>query len=889
MKIQVTFGLSLDGAGSQGGQSGDGLGNLRVGPSGLLEFLELHTGLSCQLISHIERLSAFLGVLNESSTIIPSFSASFSVDPLATAQRLLGWLDAWQLHGWNGNLPEDAPARLRELATVAHQARGRVPPSEGERLAAVRSALLNGSRVPVSSIRLCEDLEALPAAWRRVLEHLPYERFQFKAGADPTSDLGKLQRVLAGGSAEPFSNDGSLKIFRAETSLGAARFLASGGAGGSPARGSPAGASKDAMILVGGSGSLWDEACASQGVPRPAAFERSPCRPALQVLPLALALHRDPLDLEALLTFLTHPICPLGFERHFFAKALADDGGLGGPQWERAYRRALESYERYGKDPKKLDELLATWIPKERHAGAALPLGLLRSVAKDTRIYLNKRGNATEIGEEAERAVLADAVSQCSLFERALGLLGESFQSVPVNLANGLVAVATREFGTRYVGWRELGSNAWVADPGAITDPVGKLIWHLPARPECPEPWPWSAREIEALASCGMQLPSLSDLNARITRDWMRAVSLAAECLELILPPEGREAHPLELLISIIHPGFEEDVEAAALAGKESSLTPIERIRLPRPARWWKVSRSLSPEPDWRASYSQMNTLLRRPAQWVLERAARIRTSDILSVPDRDTLAGSFAHALVQRCIKAFGARASRLSETDFAAWYAEAFESLLTSQGARWLEPGAGQEQLRLRETLRTSIWALLSQLREANAVDLESEKDLEGTIFGIPFKGAADIVVKTGTDRRAIIDMKNSHWLDGFRDMLEKDTDIQLTIYAELYRQGAGAEAEAAYYLIPREKLLARAPSIFPLAEIVASAHTHAQRLAMIKTSLDWRRHQLEEGRIEVVSEETEESEEVAPCPEAGLPLEEAFDRYDPFLGIYGWSDPE
>lgn len=75
MKIQITFGLSLDGAASQGE---GGLGKLRVGPSGLLGFLELHTGLSRKAVSHIERLSAFLGVLNESRTNIPSFSASFS-------------------------------------------------------------------------------------------------------------------------------------------------------------------------------------------------------------------------------------------------------------------------------------------------------------------------------------------------------------------------------------------------------------------------------------------------------------------------------------------------------------------------------------------------------------------------------------------------------------------------------------------------------------------------------------------------------------------------------------------------------------------------------------------------------------------------------------------
>ena len=49
MKIEVTFGLRLDAA---VGQGEDELGKLRVGPAGLLGFLELHTGLFRKAFSH---------------------------------------------------------------------------------------------------------------------------------------------------------------------------------------------------------------------------------------------------------------------------------------------------------------------------------------------------------------------------------------------------------------------------------------------------------------------------------------------------------------------------------------------------------------------------------------------------------------------------------------------------------------------------------------------------------------------------------------------------------------------------------------------------------------------------------------------------------------------
>ena len=877
MELNIVFGLRLDGASSR---PEDSLGTLRLGPRGLLDFLELHSGLYAKPVSALERLGAFVSVLKDSEKDLPSFSASFKRDPLATAQRLLAWLDAWKLHGWDGTLPKEAPERVKELGFVARLAEGRVAPSDGDRLKTVADALSRGAKLPLLSIELCEELPWHPAAWHRVLGLLPFRLRDFEAAAPPGSDLGNLQSALAGGSAGAFRGDGSVRLFSAETRLGAARFLAGRNTTGE----------SDATVIVGEEGGLWDEACAGQNSPRPAAFASNSERPALQLLPLALALHRGQCNLEALLAFLTHPVCPLGYESRYFASALAEDGGVGGPKWDNARKEALKSYAKYGKDEKRLDELLAQWIPSRRATAEELPLELACSVAGQVASYFRARLAAAESMPPAEAEAYGYAIAQCGLFEKVLRLAGASFGILPLGLVRGILATVSAAVGERPEGARELGSTPWVAEAGAIVEPVRKLVWLLPTRPESPEAWPWSQEETAALSSRGLELPSLSSLNARVTQDWIRAVSLAAEGMDLILPPPGAESHPLCLLLESLWPGLEpEAIEGSILLGTEPEAKQVERITLPSPERWWRLPRSAGPSESWEASYSQISIFIERPQEWVLKYLAKLETSDILSIPDRSALAGSFAHALVEDCIDVHGAGAATLGEEAFSAWYEKAFDTLLSSQGAAWLEAGAGQERLRLRKSLRRSIRTLLDQLRAAEAASLESEKALEGKLFGIPFTGKADLALKTASGHHAIIDMKNSYWLSGYAEKLETDTDIQLSIYTELYRQQVGAYPEVAYYLIPHEKLLARTPSLFAKASLVESELGAKARLERLGASVAWRRNQLEEGLIEVVCEATEDSDTKATAPTDAIPLGEPHDGFDPFIGVYGWREQE
>ena len=191
MQQSFLLGLGLDGV----IHAGDAL--QPVGPRGFLEFLELHAGTWSLPVPGIERIGAFLAILQDAdkTDLIPYYSRSFRADPVGTARVLLGWLDSWELHGWDGHVPVGLPERLAQLAGLTM---GFPLPSEGGRLRRVESAIRQGAVIPLDRLELFDDLDAWPEAWRRVLALLPHSVRETRGMAPLGTDLGNLQRSQIG-------------------------------------------------------------------------------------------------------------------------------------------------------------------------------------------------------------------------------------------------------------------------------------------------------------------------------------------------------------------------------------------------------------------------------------------------------------------------------------------------------------------------------------------------------------------------------------------------------------------------------------------------------------------------------------------------------------------
>ena len=157
-------------------------GAATVGPKGLLGVLETQLGLPTPTPYPGEAPFSYLQCLQEASSPDRFFHRSLEIDPVNVARTLLDWRDQWYEAGWDGTFPDDAPARLADMAAVEAIAKGRVPPTHGERLQRIAEALKE-RRTQVERVELHTPLDDLPHVWHRVIDALPWVP---AAGLEPT-------------------------------------------------------------------------------------------------------------------------------------------------------------------------------------------------------------------------------------------------------------------------------------------------------------------------------------------------------------------------------------------------------------------------------------------------------------------------------------------------------------------------------------------------------------------------------------------------------------------------------------------------------------------------------------------------------------------------------
>ena len=353
--MKITFGFHLDG--EHGWRAVNRLGMPILGPLGLLDLLETRLGLLRAERTRAQRVTQYRECLKRCDTPDRFYHASFLIDPIGVAASLLSWRDEWYLHGWNGKFPSGASLRTADMAAVEEVALKLLFPSLGERLVKVAETLsLRQSKI--ETVELVDPIEAFPKRWREVLEKLPVRSVRtYAPSADKQTVLGRVQIALNSAREGkrpngkiPWSDDGSLRVVRAETRLVASRWLTW----------DLASHQNSVAIIAEKHRSLVDATLDAVDVPRQGFQESSSLVPALQVLPLALTTVWEPLDVYALLQFLSHPIGPMPrYARWRLAKTIAECPGIGGPRW----RKAIQEIEKANTEQAgEIREALTFWI-----------------------------------------------------------------------------------------------------------------------------------------------------------------------------------------------------------------------------------------------------------------------------------------------------------------------------------------------------------------------------------------------------------------------------------------------------------------------------------------------------------------------------------------------
>ena len=873
----ITFGLRLDG--EHGWRPADRLGMPICGPLGLLNLLETRLGLLRADCAHAQRVTQYRECLKQVDTGDRFYHASFGIDPIGTSASLLSWRDAWYLHGWNGESPPAAGVRITDMAAVEAVSRELLFPSIGERLARV-AEFLDRQQPKIESIELVDPIDAFPKRWREVLAKLPVRSVRaYAPSADPGTLLGRLQIALKAahdgekrGEKIPWSDDGSLRVVRGETGLVAARWVAHEFAG--PQQG--------AAIVAEQSRFLLDATLDAADVARQGFQDASPLAPALQVLPLALATVWEPLDVYALLQFLSHPIGPVpGYARRRLAEVVAQYPGIGGPRWREAVEEIVRRHPDRAADVRKA---LSFWVEHTRFVPEqGAPISALLERTRAIRDYFGAR----LADQDANRsAAAATGLTQAGAVAAALETLvahGES-SIAPAEL-EALVAQCTSQGAPNFAMHAQVGRVPSVSDPGALVEPFDRVVWWQMGAPALPGHYPWSVGEIASLAVAGVELPPLADVLKRRGDDWLRPVLNARRQLVLVLPPHAEEMHPLWQEIQWFVDGVRPEPLEGLLTGLPGDDLPaIAHAALPGRRRWWQLPPQAKIPPRSRESYSSLGAFLNAPHQWVLKYAARLNPSNLLAVADANLLYGNLAHRLIDRFFRTDGAL--DLRGDALKAWFAREFATVVAEEGAVLLMAGRRGDYERLRSAMERAIAEFQRQFAAAAVDSVEPERALSGTFTGGELEGVADLVVRNRSGQRAIVDMK---WSGGnyHQDRLAKNRHLQLAVYAELLRQESGAWPQVSYFILEASRLVAPDPGFFPEARVVQSGGpgSTAALWDRFVAAWIWRRSQIDAGLIEVAVPGTEPTaESVAPAD--ALEPEELREDYDDYRWLTGWE---
>jgi hypothetical protein len=913
--LKIIFGLGLEGY--QPLAARDIFNELICGPLGLLGVLELRLGLGSKPVSSAVRVAQYRDRLEQAASAKPRFyTASFSKDAFSAAKALLAWRDELVLAGWRGTANPTDSARIQDLADVERIPSPALSIGFGDRVRAVL-AELDRREAKLDSIEAVENEEQLPLLLRQLLIKLGatfgcFDGTRVKPAGTIGTDLRKLQEALVNG-VQPYpiklANDGSVVFVTAYSEVTLAQFAAQ------LFQRSRRQNLSTTMIARNECPHL-DAAFRSLDEPILALSARSPNRPILQTLPLALALRWEPLDPRDLLAFLVHPVSPMhNGLRTKLASAVAECPGVGGTKWSEAIEAHRESLnEKFASDKnvlrkmlKQSEEDLTKWITVERFNPLTGAPGneLAATCAAIVRWAMTRAGahsdSSTALTEQY--AQLASDASDLATILRSLATVTRAQLDRLLDQVIGIGVRCNQSVA-------EAGHLHRLTAPGAFLEPADTMLWWdfrgLGASPLTP----WTNQEIEQLNQSGIALLTATTRYTRENQAALRPILGAKKQLLFLCPRMlGNEPvphHPLrdriQSLIDGNLPMFDLDrhlADPVAVPAFDSVAPVLDTFayrKLPGIRRWWKLPNGQQLGPRDLESFSSAKKFIFNPAAWVLRYKAQLKAGRLFGneLVGGARQRGNLLHRLSELI---FGPSSSldwkTASRKQMDQWLENEWQKLLPAEGANLLLAGNLAVAAGLLDEAKHAIWSLIEQLRAASITKTAvNVSPAQAQFVGGNLYGFIDLVAENGAGQAAVIDLKYNGY-DQKKDELAYNLQLQLAIYAYLIANGA-TWPESAFFILKRRALLAQHDGFFPGARIVPAKSSPSglkQCWKEFETLWKWRRTLLNQGWIECAVEGADPTDGTGPvrnsmAPVARWQLEHATDSFNDFDALTGWE---
>ncbi|MFT5473932.1 MAG: ATP-dependent helicase/nuclease subunit B [Kiritimatiellia bacterium] len=788
--MKLVFDQSFDG-GAYPGPLADctaTMGELWVGPLGLLDILETRLGLGGPTFTSAERAVDRIHVLASHEGF---WSKSFEMDPITTAEVLLRWRDHLVMWGWKRKC--DAP-RLADLWDVTID----VLPGVPDRLCRVSDALQ--SRGPdIESIGRVMPVDDLPSLWQQVFRQLMQH-------AVDVTDI-TLPAVAAKGNLgaaslpafQPITGDDSLILLSPMGVMEAAECVAAHLAG------LPDPAS---TVLVNPDQAL-DRALARYGLPTSGASGDLGGCGLLQVLPLVLACAWEPVDPAAILQLLTlYPGPVPGRLASDLANAMHEWPSCRSSVWNSTLSTGLENIED-SEYRARVVERLSRIFTANAVVGEPCAVDAVLDRVDCVREWMASRVHA---GGDAPGALppatWTAGITQCRQFRRLVELSQQpAFSSSEISrlMKGANNAVPPPQGRPAEAGFSR------VDDPGGVAGPADRVIWWdftreaVPALPKVP----LSKHEKLALRDTGCVLPNPGDLAIAAAQRWQRPLRQSRQSLVLVCPQGGADAHltgthPLwdEIIGNLSAPSESISATIRQNLGNLAGAVRVERapLALLSAKRTWQVSAAIPPRDS--ESPSGAGTLVGCSLKWVLNYACRLRAGTTADLPGDSLLWGNIVHDLVARVLKE-----ETGSPEEARARAEQLFESLIPEMSSSLCLPGGEADRAQVKRAVAQTAESLRRMMVDSNAPLVSAEESYEMPWLGAMLNGTPDLIVDAP---RRVVDIKWSG--HGFRkESLKNGIAYQLAAYSHLAREPGATPLPGAYYICREGRFLTTDSSAF------------------------------------------------------------------------------
>lgn len=749
------------------------------GPETLLQWLETQLGLPVPPFHKASRVSEYATALDQVPNVV--FGQSLKTDRWATASELLAKRDELVLSGWNETDSDTLPQIVRDLAETTTD-KFFVFPGEPDRLQRIIDALESGQILPPHRCTLYDPPELWPFAWRKVLSKLIIVDSPHVVPLGPSeSSLQKAQGFFQSGIAPKIHQDTSFRYVQTRSQSMATEFV------GAILAGSPEKLSRTIILCEDDQMALRLDACLNRlGLPTMGSSTSSRAHPALQVLPLTLALCWKPVDPQALLDFLTLPLGPIpGSVASRFTNALTQEPGLGSNAWEKV-REELCSQE---KDPEgKVSNKLNSWLYGDRTPkGENIPSNLVRSRCNLVAQWASGRASSLAKQESSNPetiSALETAAGQASILGELVEIQGTVLSEPQLSrlveevIGNGVETTPHLEAAGGPVRVRSL------AD---IDTPFDRFIWLGLSTDDTPR-CRWSNHDLKMLRSSGIEIDDGSKALSALRSAEARGFIQVQEAFLAVVVPQDLEKrwHPLWIAIRSLLPDVNLEkapvVEETIAEGNNSSLKPFDfqcqhtQIQPPQPPRpVWNIPSELISERE-SISATELQDQLACPLKWTLNYQAKIRPSPIAQLPDDYQLKGSFCHNVLQRV---FGVGGDVPSAPEAVKRVLSVFDERLPLDAAPLAQPDKYLDCQRLRVELEKATRTFVEILARGKYRIVGLEVELAGEAFGKTLTGRIDCLAERRKGQEAIIDFKYGG-RSKYYSLIEEGKAVQLATYA-------------------------------------------------------------------------------------------------------------